>query len=86
MVIPKAPAFGEAAARNHRYLFVDFGSAEDADSAAKATNGTMAWGVKIRVLPARPPDSGKVGEREVVGSDGLEPQDVALHDFSTLPY
>ena len=73
MVNPKSPPSGDAAAWNHRYLFVDLASAEDADSAAKATNDTMAWGVKVRVLPARPPDSHKVAEREAVDSDRLDP-------------
>lgn len=43
---------------------MDFSTAEDADRARKAMNGTQAWGVKIRVLPARTPGSSKVGERE----------------------
>lgn len=64
MVVPIKPAFGKSGAWNHRYLFVDFSTAEEADAAAKATNGTQAWGVKIRVLPAKGTGSRKVDERE----------------------
>lgn len=64
MIIPTKPAFGDARAWNHRYLFVDFSNAEEAARAASATNGKQAWGVKIRVMPARPSESGKIGERE----------------------
>ena len=35
-------------------FFVDFSTAEEADRAAKAKNGTQAWGVTIRVERARP--------------------------------
>ena len=64
VVVPNKPAFGDVANWNHRYLFVDFLTAEDAKQAAKATNGRLAWGVKIRVLPASPRPSRKIGERE----------------------
>lgn len=64
VVIPRAPAFGDPSAWNHRYLFVDFATAEEADRAAKATNGRQAWGVKILVQPSKIPDSRKPGERE----------------------
>lgn len=63
VIIPANPALGDAAARNHRYLFVDFSSAEEAGCAARATNGKQAWGVKIRVMRAKPSESRKIGER-----------------------
>lgn len=64
VIIPQAPAFGDPKAWNHRYLFVDFSTSEEANHAAKATNGRQAWGVKIRVQPSRIPDSQKPNERE----------------------
>lgn len=66
VIIPQKPVFGDSRGWNHRhrYLFVDFPSAEEADLAAKATNGIQAWGVKIRVLRARAADSQRlVSER-----------------------
>lgn len=64
MVIPRAPAFGDTRAWTHRYLFVDFVSAEEADRAVNATNGRRAWGVKIRVQHANGPSSSKADERD----------------------
>ena len=43
---------------------MDFSSAEEADHAAKAMNGRLAWGVRIKVQPAKLADSRKAGERE----------------------
>ena len=43
---------------------MDFATAEEADHAAKATNGRLAWGVRIKVQPAKLADSRKAGERE----------------------
>lgn len=70
MIVPIKPVFGKAGAWNHRYLFVDFATAEEADAAAKVMNGKQAWGVKIRVLPAKSEGSWKVDEREACG-EGL---------------
>ena len=64
VIVPRTPVFGDPSAWNHRYLFVDFSTAEEADHAAKANNGRQAWGVKIKVQPANAPDSRKPGERE----------------------
>lgn len=64
MVIPRTPAFGEAEAWNHRYLFVDFSTSEEADRAVKTTNGRQAWGGKIRVRLAKAPASRKPDERD----------------------
>ncbi len=54
VIIPKTPALGDPKAWDHRYLFVDFLSAEEARRAVKATDGRHAWGVKIRVRLAHP--------------------------------
>lgn len=62
VIIPRNPAFGHPDAWDHRYLFVDFPSAEEARLAAKATNGRRAWGVKVRVDVAKPVTSGKALE------------------------
>ncbi|CAF9942587.1 MAG: hypothetical protein ALECFALPRED_009829 [Alectoria fallacina] len=70
VVIPRTPALGDRSAWNHRYLFVDFSTTEEADRAAKATNGRQAWGVKIRVQPAKL-DSQKPGEREAWNQEQL---------------
>ncbi|KAG8526318.1 uncharacterized protein KY384_000311 [Bacidia gigantensis] len=64
VIIPKEPEFGHAKAYNHRYLFVDFESAEEARQAAKAIDGRYAWGVQIRVRVAQMSDSRKAHERE----------------------
>lgn len=71
VIIPRRPAFGDPSAWNHRYLFVDFSTAEEADRATKATNGRQAWGVKIRVQPSNLPDSRKPGEREAYEHEQL---------------
>ena len=63
VIIPRNPPIGDPKARNHRYLFVDFPSAEEASRAAKATDGRYAWGVQIRVRIARDADSRKPLER-----------------------
>lgn len=42
---------------------MDFATAEGADRAVKATNGSHAWGVNIRVGRAGPRGSAKVHER-----------------------
>lgn len=64
VIIPKLPIFGDKHAWNHRYLFVDFRSAEEAARAIIVTNGRRMWGVKIRVEVAKPFDSHKTGERD----------------------
>ena len=75
VIIPKTPpAFGDQKAWNHRYLFVDFPSTEEARRAAKATDGRHAWGVKIRVKLAKASDSRKPRERDVWDEEHLVPQ------------
>lgn len=69
MVVPIKPEFAKPGAWNHRYLFVDFATAEEADAAAKVMNGKQAWGVKIRVSPAKGEGSRKVDEREAWGEE-----------------
>ena len=64
MVIPRAQPFGDPKPGNHRYLFVDLASAEEAERAAKSVNGKRMWGVKIRVELAKMPESCKLHERE----------------------
>ena len=64
VVIPRYPPIGDPKARNHRYLFVDFASAEEASRAVQVTDGRYAWGVKIRVQVANIADSRKVRERD----------------------
>lgn len=71
VIIPKTPAFGDPNAWNHRYLFVDFPSADEANRAAMATNGRQAWGVKIKVERAKDPDSRKPGELEAWNQDQM---------------
>ncbi|KAL2043211.1 hypothetical protein N7G274_004271 [Stereocaulon virgatum] len=64
VVVPRPPVYGDPKAWNHRFLFVDFPTADEAERAMKATNGRQAWGVKIRVQPAKGPESHKIHERE----------------------
>lgn len=64
VIIPKIPLLGDQQRRNHRYLFVDFPSAEEANRAQKATDGRYAWGVRVRVKMADPVGSWKTHERE----------------------
>lgn len=71
VIIPRTPTFGDPSAWNHRYLFVDFTTAEEADQAAKATNGRQAWGVKIRVQLASLANSRKPDEREAWDQERL---------------
>ncbi|KAL8686350.1 MAG: hypothetical protein Q9224_005473 [Gallowayella concinna] len=64
VVIPFKPAFpGDPKALNHRHLFVDFPSADEAKRAAKATDGRYAWDVKLSVQVATWADSPKARER-----------------------
>lgn len=74
VVIPATPAMGDPKAWNHRYLFVDFPSANEARRAAKATDGRHAWGVQIRVQPAKVPDSHKPRERVDWHEENFESQ------------
>ena len=62
VIIPRNRGFGHPDPWDHRYLFVDFPSTEEARLAARATNGRRAWGVKIRVEVAKPVTSGKAVE------------------------
>lgn len=64
VIIPASPAAGDPKAWGHRYLFVDFPSADEAARAIKATNGKHAWGVKIRTQVAKGADSRKPRERD----------------------
>lgn len=61
VIIPR-DGFGHPDAGDHRYLFVDFPSAEEARLAVRATNGRRAWGVEVRVALAKPVTSGKALE------------------------
>ncbi|KAI4260717.1 MAG: hypothetical protein LQ352_000109 [Teloschistes flavicans] len=63
VIVPESPAFGDRRAYNHRYLFVDFSSADEAQHAVKEFNGRMAWGVKIRVQSSSS-SSRKIHERD----------------------
>ncbi|KAL8925799.1 MAG: hypothetical protein Q9208_003296 [Pyrenodesmia sp. 3 TL-2023] len=60
---------------DHRYLFVDFPSVDEARRAISATDSRYAWGVKIRVRPAEAPDSREVLERDEWddGSSAVQP-------------
>lgn len=58
-MIPATPAFRGRDVRNHRYLYVDFPSPEEAKRAVKAMDGRYAWGVKLRVRIANGDDSRK---------------------------
>ncbi|KAL8727504.1 MAG: hypothetical protein Q9181_005690 [Wetmoreana brouardii] len=82
VVIPKAPAFGDREAWNHRYLFVDFSTAEEAERAVKEINGKMAWGVKVRAGIASLPGSRKIHER----GDYEQEQQGLLGESSSLSY
>ena len=62
VIIPRNPGFGHPDAWGHRYLFVDFPSAEEARRAAGTTNGRRAWGVQVRVDVAKPVTAGKALE------------------------
>ncbi|KAL8644853.1 MAG: hypothetical protein Q9226_007564 [Calogaya cf. arnoldii] len=64
VVIPTTMALGHPEAWDHRYLFVDFPSAEEARRAVKATDGRYAWGVKLRVRMAKGDYSRKTRERD----------------------
>ncbi|KAL8663638.1 MAG: hypothetical protein Q9202_003708 [Teloschistes flavicans] len=63
VIVPESPAFGDRRDYNHRYLFVDFSSADEAQHAVKEFNGRMAWGVKICVQPSSS-SSRKIHERD----------------------
>ncbi|KAF2474386.1 RNA-binding domain-containing protein [Lindgomyces ingoldianus] len=54
---------------NHFYAFVDFDSREEAEAAAKAMNGRLAYGGRLRVRKARIPSMRAVDGR---GSGGGE--------------
>lgn len=71
VVIPATPAFSGRDTRNHRYLFVDLPSAEEARRAVKATDGRYAWGVKLKVRVAHGADSGKTRERGEWDESGM---------------
>ncbi|KAI9775413.1 MAG: hypothetical protein M1839_001108 [Geoglossum umbratile] len=61
-IIPPHPS-KRALNGNHHYLFVDFGTAEEADAARKAVNGvSLPWGGRAVVSHARG-DSKRVEER-----------------------
>ena len=64
VIILRSPALGDAKAKNHRYLFADFLSSDEARRAVKATDGKTAWGVQVRVRQAIGADSRKPRERE----------------------
>lgn len=72
VVVPVKPEFGQPGAwnhRHHRYLFVDLFAAEEADPAAKTTNGARAWDVMTSVLSAKDSGSRKLDEREAWGEE-----------------
>ncbi|KAL8787438.1 MAG: hypothetical protein Q9213_002215 [Squamulea squamosa] len=71
VVIPATPALDGKRAWNHRYLFVNFPSADEARRAVKATDGRYAWGVKIGVRVARCADSRKTRERSEWDEENL---------------
>ena len=52
--------------KTHRFLFVNFATAQEAEAAMKAKDGKWAWGVRISVKRAEG-HSRKVDERQKLG-------------------
>ncbi|MCJ1464898.1 hypothetical protein MMC07_003513 [Pseudocyphellaria aurata] len=74
IVIPRIPG------HDHRYLFVDFPTAAEAERARKAVNGMTKWGVQVRVTHARSDNNPHVDERQLWEEKQAQAQKIPLEE------